>query len=160
MSASNGIRMSYANIKTVPSRKVFQAVFEGPIEQMMHFMELFGAPNPHEETWAGMMPIAAPGVGPEPAILPPPANDADENAGHPARPLSQIAGMLCNVIAFRRWLEETGEITISGNEEAAAEVRRRCGVKSRSELDNNDIAARHFRNLRADYNNWISGRTE
>lgn len=38
---NDAVRMSYANIKTVPSRKVFQAVFEGPIEQMMEFMELF-----------------------------------------------------------------------------------------------------------------------
>lgn len=152
---NDAVRMSYANIKTVPSRKVFQAVFEGPIEQMMEFMELFGAPNGHAETWAGIARLRD-DVAPEPAILPQPANDADDDAGHPPRPLSQVSAILCGIVAFRVFLSETFGMWEHQptTDEAADFVRKHCRVHSRKELDTNDVAARRFKDLRSRYEFW------
>jgi hypothetical protein len=143
---ADAIRATYADIKTVRTRKVYQIVFEGPIEEMGAAMALFGPPMPDAEVWAGIARLKAPGAEIEHA------NDESK----PARPLSQVAGYLCNIVTFRRWLSETGEgDAITGTDGAADEVRRRCGIKSRAELDTNSEAASIFRTMRADYDNWM-----
>lgn len=147
----DAIRATYADIKTVRTRKVYQIVFEGPIEEMGAAMDLFGPPMPDAEVWAGIARLKAPAADQQQI-----EHANDESA--PTRPLSQQAGYLCNIVAFRRFLEETGEgDRVDGVDDAAAEVRRRCGVQSRSELDSNQVAARLFRNIRADYDNWMRG---
>lgn len=145
------IKMAYANVKTVTTRKVFQAVFEGPMEQMMEFLHLFGAPDPHSEQWAAIAPLG--GVA-EPQVAEPDPVPADRTE----RPLSQAAAILCGIVTFRRWLAEgMGKIIPLSPEQAADELRRRCIVASRRELDTNDLAAQRFRDMRADYKLWMQG---
>jgi hypothetical protein len=71
-------------------------------------------------------------------------------------PLSQQAGMICNSPQFCEFaaLREhfTGGEFLPG---AAAEfLRRQCGITSRRELDTNETAARKFRALMTDFDEW------
>ena len=141
----DALRATYADIKTVRTRKAYQIIFEGPIEEMGLAMALFGPPNPENEVWAGIARLRE-GTRTVQAAL------EDQTP----RPLSQIAAFLGTKPLFRQWLSETGDKTpIRGAEEAADEVRRRCGIRSRTELDTNEIAARHFRNIKADFDLWM-----
>ena len=53
-------------------------------------------------------------------------------------PRSQQAGMLCHDENFQKWL------SVDGNDNAAWEVRSRCAVGSRAELDNDSVAAQSW----------------
>ncbi len=138
----DALRATYADIKTVRTRKVYQIVFEGPIEEMGLAMALFGPPTPDAEVWAGIARLR-----PETKV----AVLEDQTS----RPLSQIAAFHCNKPLFRQFLSEKAGKPIQGADAAADEVRTRCGVQSRKELDNNPIAARHWRNLKADFEVWM-----
>lgn len=148
----SAIAVTYADIRTVRTRKVFQIVFEGPIEQMGAAMELFGPPLPDAEVWAGVARLKArPQIEAE-------ANEpeSEDNVGpRPPKALAQRAAILGTLQPFRRFLSETGGVDIIGPDEAAVEIKRRCGITSRKELDSNEIAARHFRNICTDYDNWM-----
>lgn len=148
---ADAMRLNYANVSGVPSRKVYRVILEGPIEQMGQFTALFGPPKPHEDSWVGIAPLRD-GAEHEPDT------EADRVDVQPPRPLSQIAAMLGTKVTFRRWLQESGkrpDIPLNTADMAADEVRRRCGVKSRKELDTNELAARRFRDMRSDYSNWM-----
>lgn len=56
--------------------------------------------------------------------------------------LARLAGMLCGNPKFQ------AHLGVDGNEEAAAVVRRSCGIKSRRELDRDPAAAQRFHELR------------
>jgi hypothetical protein len=137
----DALRATYADIKTVRTRKVYQIVFEGPIEEMGMAMALFGPPSPDAEVWAGIA-----------RLRPEAARSEPENK---ARPLSQIAAFHCNKPLFRQFLAEKIGKPVHGADEAADVVREQCGVRSRTELDSNEVAARHFRNLKADFDLWM-----
>ena len=146
MNAPAALRCTYADIKTVRTRKVYQIVFEGPIEEMAHAMAVFGAPMPDAEVWAGIARLI-------PARPSAPQIEQDR----PPAKLSQIAGILCNEGAFRRWLCETGDfpgIAVLDLDMAVDELRRRCGVPSRRELDTDGKAAARFRDLKGEYEAW------
>jgi hypothetical protein len=75
--------------------------------------------------------------------------------GKPEQMVTKCA-MLCGTAQFRLWLHNT---TLDGDffdteEEAAIEVRYRCGIKSRSELASNDRAAAIWQQMVTDYDVW------
>lgn len=146
------IEAEYVEWKMVKTRKALQLIFELPLEHQAAVQSALGTPLPGESRWVVIVPFVK--TQREPAILPPPANDDAEDK---PRPLSQIAALLSTKVLFRRFLEELGGITISGEIEATHELRKRCQVNSRKELDTNPEAAQRFRDLRADYNNWLRG---
>lgn len=144
------LKATYSDLKTVKTRSTCQLILELPIEALTEVVNLLGAPVPGGEVWVAVARLKPEAVKSEP--------DSDDEPNKPPRPLSQVAAILCGIVAFRRWLEDTYNTgPIVGEEEAAAHVRRICGITSRRELDTNEIAARHFRNMRADYNNWMNG---
>ncbi|WP_200875515.1 hypothetical protein [Nitratireductor basaltis] len=64
---------------------------------------------------------------------------------------AQKAGILCGEGAFQRF------IGANNPEQAAIRLRQRCGVESRIHLDHDEDAAREFRNLVTEYENWTRG---
>lgn len=141
----NALQATYADIKTVKTRGVCQIVLEMPIEGMSDAIALLGAPVPGNEVWVAIARLrsGAPAV--------------DQIQVPKKGTLAQQAGILCNEPAFWRFLAEETGLTVISAEMAAAEVRRICGVESRATLDRDDEAGRRFRNLKADYQNWLSG---
>src|SRR5690606_13932304 len=121
------------DLKTVKTRGVCQIVLEMPIEGMADAFALLGAPIPGNEVWVAVARLMTPeqlerGI----EALAPPAPDEDK----PPRPLSQVSAILCNIVAFRRFLHEKhGLDVIPTVDEAADWVREHCGVKSRREFD-------------------------
>lgn len=125
------IKATYADIKTVRTRKVFQIVFEGPIEQMEGAMAMLGAPMPDREVWVAIARL----------------QEGDEviRGGK----LAQQAGIIGAQGAFQQW------IGVKDPEAAAEFIRTHCGVLSRKSLDSNDAAGRKFMDLKADYEIWL-----
>lgn len=67
-------------------------------------------------------------------------------------PPSNQAALLCERADFQFFL--IGYNTLSGAEIAADEIRHRCGVKSRSELDKNPVALAEFRKIQSEFSAW------
>lgn len=154
MSAPGAITATFADIKTVRTRGVYQLVFEAPIEGMGEAIGLLGAPTPASEVWvaiARLNPQALRQQGP--AAIEPPGRRGS---------LAQMAGILCNEVPFRRWLAETGDyegIAVLDLDMAADAVREKCGIASRADLDRDEAAAQRFRDMKADYKLWRDGVT-
>lgn len=67
---------------------------------------------------------------------------------HELPPATQ-AGIRCTEPTFHRFLE------VQTDEEAATEVRRRCDVRSRSELSTDSMAKDRWEHLEASYHEWM-----
>jgi hypothetical protein len=149
--STTAIRATYADIRTVRTRKVYQIVFEGPIEEMGRAMELFGPPMPDAEVWAGIARLKSPTQ-----IDAPPETVEDKST--PPRTLAQVAAFLGTRQTFRRFLmERRGEKGFCTEHDAKHFIYEICGITSRTDLNTNEIAARKFSDLRADYRNWLHG---
>jgi hypothetical protein len=132
----------FVDFRTLPSRSVARITVEIAIETANEALaKLGGFPLPSETRW-----VAVALLGPETAPWPvAPADEtaskADAEADLPGRSpwrdikSSQQAGMLCADPDFIAWLQ------VEGPASAADEVRKRCGVTSRSELDRDPDAA-------------------
>ena len=67
--------------------------------------------------------------------------------------LSRLAGMWCSDPQFRYWLLGTIDAT---PESAASEIRARCDIASRAELDHDEGAAMIFhREIRVPFSEWL-----
>lgn len=60
----------------------------------------------------------------------------------------QKAGMLCRDSMFQDFLK------VKNEDEAAAELCKRCDMQSRTELHGNEVAKAHFDGLIKDYDQW------
>ena len=154
------IEATYSDIKTVKSRGVCQIVLEMPIEGMATAFDLLGAPVASETVWVVLARLRKPST---PAIEQQPEPEAHQIEGpanddepHKPRALSQVAAILCNIVAFRRFIHEKGGYeVIPTADEAATWVREKCGITSRRELDTDTAAAANFRRIRSDYDLWM-----
>ncbi len=133
MSQPAVIQADYVDLRFVKGRKVAQIVVEIPIEAAGAFVDAFGTPMPDKN-----VPIAL-------ARL----NTADVVEKPKGGKLAQQAGILCGEVAFLHFIQDNYQVS-----DPEDFVRRRCGVKSRAELDHNSEAARIFHDLRASYNVW------
>jgi hypothetical protein len=150
------LQATYSDIRTVKSRGVCQIVLEMPIEGMAAAFDLLGAPVPGNEVWVAVARLRAPQAAPVPELDHKPEPPANDDANKPPRPLSQVSAILCNIVAFRRFIhEEKGFEVIPTVDEAATWVREKCGVKSRSEFDTDETAAANFRRIRGEYDAWM-----
>jgi hypothetical protein len=68
--------------------------------------------------------------------------------------LSQIAGMLATDRMWWRFVHDRYGELCESDETAAEWQRQACGVKSRSELDGNKVAAETFRRLLQEFDQW------
>ena len=156
------LKATYADLKTVKTRGVCQIVLEMPIEGMAEAFSLLGAPIPGNEVWVAVARLRGGGAAiEEPAPQIDHANDeraADDIPGKPPRPLSQVSAILCNIVAFRRFIMEQydGWDQMPTVDEAADWLREQCGVRSRREFDTDTAAAANFRNIRSSYSAWMA----
>lgn len=123
---------TFADYRTVKTRKVLQLIIEVPIEQQEQAFERLGFPVPDRDLWVAVarMDLDAASKAPAPK---------------PDRTLAQRAGILCNDVAFQRWIGVP-----DGDVEAAAEaMRTRLSIPSRRVLDESDTAAQAFREMEA-----------
>lgn len=141
----DALRAAYADLKTVKTRSVCQVIFELPIEQMTQVVSLLGAPVPSNEVWVAIARLRPEAVAQQPKAIEGP------------RPFSQLAAFHCGKPLFRQFLAEKLNRSVQGPDEAASLVREICGVASRKDLDTNSIAARRWRDLKADFDNWMRG---
>lgn len=132
--APRAIRARYADWRPVKGRKVLQIVLELPLEQQGEVLNLLGAPLPDRDLWVGV------------ALL-----QDGKNENFKGGKLAQSSGIICNERAFWKFCDA------SNAEEAAEWLRQRCGVTSRIHLDHDEQAARAFRDLKLEYENWTRG---
>lgn len=66
-----------------------------------------------------------------------------------------FCAMACNEGAFHRFLDEEFGEPVANNLEAADVVRKLLGIQSRRDLDANDMSARRWHDLKAQYDNWL-----
>lgn len=155
---------NYSDFKFVKTRSVVQIVIELPIERAQEVFDLLGAPLPGAEIPVAIARLNLSAPAPTAAI-----ESLDEDIWEnreiekPTRQytLAQQAGMLCNDRGFWKWIEwETrGQFAAEINAMTAADyVRSVCRINSRTELDVDHDAELRFRDMRADYNNWINDR--
>ncbi len=149
---------SFADFKLVKTRQMAQFVFELPLEKAdAALAALGGVPQPDKEVWVGIAPITeeaaqrAATPAPEdititwPASRWPPTDKPKERQRWDTLPPTQQAGIRCNDVEFQAWL------SASNADEAALSVRNRCGVKSRTELATDNVAAALWRQMDIDF---------
>lgn len=74
-------------------------------------------------------------------------------------PLAKLAGMWCNDPEFWKWLTIAHEYTCHCSDDAAVSLYEICGIDSRTELDNDHIAAEKFHRLiRGPYSKYLIAR--
>lgn len=137
----------YTEWKMVKTRSALVLCFEVPLEHQAMVQEALGTPLPDKSIYVAIARLV------EGAVARPGMIEAPRKGT-----LAQQAGILCNEVAFQRYVAETdgldGSMPVEG---CAAFIRSLCGVGSRAELDKNDEAAGKFLDLRADYKVWLSG---
>lgn len=155
MSNERVIQATFASYRPVLGRKVLQLVFEVPIEAQEATFATLGYPVPDESLWVAIARLNLAAAPSEPAQI---AHDNDDDEPNkPPRPLSQIAGMLCGMPTFRKFIEEgsDGWDHMPTVDEAGEWLRANCQIESRRELNTNEEAAIRFRKIRAEYNAWM-----
>lgn len=93
----------------------------------------------------------------------PPPSDEAQKINRPEKPkggpLAQRAAIICGEKGFWKFLSEKFGfgLKIDSADAAAAWLRERCGVNSRSEIDHNAAAADIFRPIESKYRMWLEG---
>jgi len=147
MSDAAIIKATYSEWKMVKTRKVLVLSFEVPLEAQETVQAALGTPMPDAETWVAIarLNLNAVAAQAEPPVI---EHQPEPELRKPAK-LAQIAGILCNNGAFRKWC---GATTV---EQAAQHVRDRCNVDSRADLDTHEDAAAAFRDMKGEYEAWM-----
>jgi hypothetical protein len=150
------IEAVYTEWKMVKTRSALVLCFEVPLEQQAHVQGALGTPLPDQSIHVA---IARLNLSKRPAEQPAQIehHNDDHIPGKPPRPLSQVAAILCNIVAFRRFIFEQypGLDSMPTADEAADWLRDKCGVQSRREFDTDDAAAANFRRIRSEYDAWF-----
>jgi hypothetical protein len=151
------LKATYADLKTVKTRSTCQLILELPIEALTDVVALLGAPVPGNEVWVAVARLNLSAALTEPVQIAHDNDDARDEPGKPPRPLSQVSAILCNIVAFRRFIMEQykGWDQIPTVDEAADWLREKCGVQSRRQFDTDDVAAANFKNIRSKYWAWM-----
>lgn len=133
------ISADYVDLKFIKSRKVCQIVVEIDIDHAQKFVAAFGTPNP-----ATGVPVAL-------ARIDPNAKAEPERKGGK---LAQLAGIICQEAPFAAFMKEKYSELMPC--EPAEFIRHMCGVLSRAELDHHESAGRRFKDLKLEYEAWMS----
>ncbi len=150
------IQAEYVEWKMVKTRKALQLIFEVPLEHQAKVQAALGTPMPDTSSPVAIARLDLSAAQQEPAQIEHANDDADDEPHKPPRPLSQVAGMLCNTPTFQQFICEQSEgwDHRPTSVEAADWLRANCGINSRTELNTHPVAAERFRKIRADYNAW------
>ena len=136
------ILATFTDLKPIKGRKVVQVVLEVPMEKADEVLAALGGyPQSDDPQWVGVAPI-----------------DTEASQKPQEKPkggkLAQRAGILCGEKAFQEFLKTRGGL-ISTDYDAASFLRIYCGVASRADLDHNPIGGQNFKDLEADYRDWM-----
>lgn len=130
------IQGEFVDLRKIETRGVYRIIIEAPLEQGDDILDCFGGLPKGQ--WIAMAPLDSARVAAKPAVM---AGPPAERAIHKAEPrnwrdvpASNQAGMLSTDPEFQAW------VGASDTTEAAAYIRNRCGIASRSELNTNPLA--------------------
>jgi len=152
---------TFADYRTVKSRKVLQLILEIPIEKQAEAFLVLGFPMPDNPPWVAVAKL-------DPKLMQPnstgPKNEAASERAKaeyrfkpPAEQAVVRAARLCTELRFQQWLEPhcaAKGITSSAQpgEESTADLLRRCiGVKSRAEIASDPAACQRFLSIETAY---------
>ena len=147
---------TYADLKIIKTRSVVQIVVEVPLERGKEVTDLFGLPQPNAEVPVVVARMDPEQLAPSNVVQIEDHRPDDDDPQKPPRPLSQIAAILCNNAVFQKFIEEQsdGWDHRPTSDEAAEWLRANCGIKSRVELNANEVAAQRFKKIRGQYDAW------
>lgn len=141
------IQATFSDVKLIRSRKVCQLVLEIPLEQADAALStLGGIPQPHSERWVAIARMN--GHAPEPKP------DKEKQQWHDLKHAMQ-AGIRCSEPAFWAFVREEYKFSVDNEDGAAKFVRSYCGVKSRSEINLDPLAAQAWQRLESKYQAWL-----
>lgn len=154
MTAPAAIKGDLTTMKHVPTRKVYQLIVEIPAEAAAAAFAALGTPGSVEQ-----IPVALARLNLEAAK----AEGPKERRPFTDRPYSQQAAIRCGFFEFQDFLVEahgaSRESMLTGGRDYAADiVRKICGVKSRSDLDDSKSAGDLWAGLEAEFYAWQRGR--
>ena len=147
MTQATPIKATFSDCRLVKGRKVFQLVFETPIEAADDALAaLGGLPRPDMEKWFGIVALD----------LSKAVSDAPEKPNSAPRnfadlPAPQQAALRCNDPNFQKFVQADNA------EQAANFIRGKCGVKSRAELATNAAARAKWIELDDEFYRWQRG---
>lgn len=160
------IAAQLVDVRNVGMHKVVKLTVHVPEEQAGLVFEAFGWPttsNPVpvalarlQESGGSRAPARGAGHATSPEGTSDPASPRStrpKQSWHDMSPAQQ-AGVLCNDLAFQRFLFEHCHVTKAGADEAAGAIRYICNVKSRSDIASDSYAQERWRSLVADYRVW------
>src|SRR5690348_9616241 len=121
---------SYADLKIIKTRSVVQIVVEVPLERGKEVTDLLGLPQPNAEIPVVIARMDASKIQSN-VVQIEDHRPVEEEDDKPPRPLSQIAGMLCNSAVFQKFIQEAsdGWDHRPTTDEAADWLRSNCGIQ-------------------------------
>jgi hypothetical protein len=136
---------TFADFRLIKGRKTAQIIIEVPIEQADQALAaLGGLPQPATEAWVAIARLET-----KERVVPLKSDTK----------LSLEAVMRCRDKTFWTFLEERNftDKAIDSDKDAAHAVRWYCGVNSRSGLNTDPDAAKHWRSLDSQFLAWKRG---
>ncbi len=117
------VRGIFADYKPMRGKRTFQIIIEFPLEEAAHVQEVLGQPY-------GFTTEVAVALLNKKAI---PPKEKEPQRWDEMTPPRQAA-ILCNDPVFAAFIRESFSVPVADKEDAAAFVRLRCGVSSRSDI--------------------------
>jgi hypothetical protein len=157
MTKAAAFRAEFSDWKLIRTRKVVQIVLEVPVELSGEAYEVLGGmPDPSKSIWCAVARLKGGDVadtegGSQIDTSPAPSPAQPGRAKSPA----QVAGYLCKLPPFWKFLrEECGRHYAIDEDGAAEAVREICGVEHRSEIIHGTDAALYWHDLRSKFRVW------
>lgn len=161
MNKPAAISATFSDWRTVKGRKQLQLIFEVPLEQQTEVLGYLGAPVPDDPRWVA---IALLKTGPDlhapspEGVTGTPVAGGQAAAGKPKtegeRALIRCI-LLCKEDGFQRWVMRhplyESFYCPTLEDTAAAFVRARCGITTRSQIASNDAIMRRWLQLETSY---------
>lgn len=163
MNNAAAFKASVYGLRTVASRKLAQIVLEIPIEELPRAMTILGTIDPSQSNWVAVARLVPSPDQPAKEMRQPDSSAAPVTAIRSERPKrafrdmtpAQQAGMMCNDIAFQKFLTEKFKtLPITNELDAATIVRNYCQVNSRAEILGGTRAEQRWNLLASAYHAW------
>lgn len=163
MTTPNAFKAVYSDWKLIRTRKVVQIVFETPLEHSdVAYRVLGGMPDPGQSAWFGIAPLNETAKGGDahasrdehPRLDPAPRLQPPQAEGGARKSPAQVAGYLCTLPSFWKFLREACKRDVWNEEAAAKALRDMCFVDTRADIGLDDFSRTVWTNLRADFTAW------
>ncbi len=150
--STSAFRATYADFKLIKTRGVVSVSFELPVEQAQAALDVLGGmPIAATEVWCAVARLETK----TPLTAPNPETSAHSKQAFRDMRMVNQAGILCDDVAFRKFLAENFKRDITSADDAAAYVREYCGVKSRSDIRPRCFSGNRWTRLVDEYRTWM-----